>query len=58
MSSILELDIHSEKRKSVEDVFFSIFTALFDALVLRAQVIIIITFLISFSYIIIISNNY
>ncbi|KAK1372446.1 hypothetical protein POM88_028639 [Heracleum sosnowskyi] len=38
-SSILELDLHSEKRKSVEDVFFSIFAALFDALLLRAQVI-------------------
>ncbi|XP_074333449.1 transportin MOS14 isoform X3 [Apium graveolens] len=37
-SSILELDVHSEKRKSVEDVFFSIFAALFDALLLRAQV--------------------
>lgn len=37
-SSILELDLHSEKRKSVENVFFSIFAALFDALLLRAQV--------------------
>ncbi|KAK1401858.1 hypothetical protein POM88_001463 [Heracleum sosnowskyi] len=43
-SSILELDLHSEKRKSVEDVFFSIFAALFDALLLRAQVFPTITF--------------
>ncbi|XP_050235251.1 transportin MOS14 isoform X2 [Mercurialis annua] len=38
-SSVLGLDTHSaEKRKHVEDVFFSVFSVLLDALLLRAQV--------------------
>ncbi|GLT95639.1 hypothetical protein SLE2022_133070 [Rubroshorea leprosula] len=35
---ILGLDMESRNRKSVEDMFFSIFSALLDALLLRAQV--------------------